>query len=50
MSMQVDTVLERLRADEAGMLQRLKDFLAFESISTDPAYAPRVRACAQWLL
>ena len=50
MSMQVDTVLDRLRADEAGMLQRLKDFLAFESISTDPAYAPRVRACAQWLL
>lgn len=36
--------------DSASFLPEYFEFLRFQSISTDPAYAAQVGACAQWLV
>ena len=43
-------VLQRIEREKAQYLAELKDYIRIESISTDPAYKPRVLACADWLL
>jgi acetylornithine deacetylase/succinyl-diaminopimelate desuccinylase-like protein len=44
----LEKVLDRVDADLDNALERLKRTLRMKSISTDPAYAPAVRECAQW--
>lgn len=36
--------------EKERFLSEWKEFLVFKSISTDPAYAPDCRECAEWLL
>ena len=43
-------VLQRIEREQASYLAELKEYLRFPSISTDPAYQPDVRACAEFLL
>jgi acetylornithine deacetylase/succinyl-diaminopimelate desuccinylase-like protein len=45
---QLDTVLARIDADLDAALARLFEVLRIKSISTDPAFAADVRACAEW--
>lgn len=42
-------VLERVERERAGYLEELKDYLRIPSVSTDPAYDPEVRRCADWI-
>ncbi len=44
----VDAVLARADANMDAALERLFATLRLKSISTDPAYAGEVRACAEW--
>lgn len=44
----LDAVLARIDADLDAAMQRLFATLRLKSISTDPAYAGEVRACAEW--
>jgi acetylornithine deacetylase/succinyl-diaminopimelate desuccinylase-like protein len=44
----LDRVLARIDADHDNALDRLFETLRIKSISTDPAYAAEVRACAEW--
>lgn len=46
----LDAILNRLDQGRAAALDRLMEFLRIQSISTDPAYAPNVRAAADWLV
>lgn len=45
----LDAVLKTIDDGLPGSLERLFGLLRIESISTDPAYAPRVRDAADWL-
>ena len=45
----LDAVLKTIDESLPASLERLFGLLRIESISTDPAYAPRVRAAADWL-
>lgn len=45
-----DDVLARINNEEAAALEELKEYLRIPSISTDPAYAPQVRRCANWVV
>ncbi len=44
----LDAVLARIDANLDAAMQRLFATLRLKSISTDPAYAGEVRACAEW--
>jgi acetylornithine deacetylase/succinyl-diaminopimelate desuccinylase-like protein len=44
----LDRVLARIDADLDNALDRLFETLRIKSISTDPAFAADVRACAEW--
>jgi acetylornithine deacetylase/succinyl-diaminopimelate desuccinylase-like protein len=44
----LDQVLARVDADLDAALKRLFEVLRIKSISTDPAYAKDVKACAEW--
>jgi acetylornithine deacetylase/succinyl-diaminopimelate desuccinylase-like protein len=44
----LDAVLAHVDADLDGALERLFELLRIRSISTDPAFAPECRACADW--
>lgn len=35
--------------NSSSLLDEFLDFLRFQSVSTDPAYQPEVKKCAQWL-
>jgi acetylornithine deacetylase/succinyl-diaminopimelate desuccinylase-like protein len=48
--MSLEAVLDRIDADQPQALERLFAFLRIESVSTDPAYAERCRAAADWLV
>ena len=43
-------VLARVDREQETYLHELEDYLRIPSISTDPAYDPEVRRCAEWLL
>jgi len=43
-----DPVLAAAEAEFPASVERLKDFLRIESVSTDPAFAPQVRRAAEW--
>lgn len=43
-------VMSRLSAHEPRHLEELREFLRFPSISTDPAHAQDVKACARYLV
>jgi acetylornithine deacetylase/succinyl-diaminopimelate desuccinylase-like protein len=45
----LDRVLKRIDDSLPASIDRLFALLRIESISTDPAYAPRVRVAAEWL-
>jgi acetylornithine deacetylase/succinyl-diaminopimelate desuccinylase-like protein len=45
----LDAVLETVDSELPASIGRLFELLRIESISTDPAYAPQVRAAASWL-
>jgi len=47
--MNLDTVLARIDRDIDPALERLKRFLQFQSISTDPAYRAECDRAADWL-
>jgi acetylornithine deacetylase/succinyl-diaminopimelate desuccinylase-like protein len=47
---ELQAVLNRIDADQPQALERLFELLRIESISTDPAYAERCRAAADWLV
>lgn len=42
-------VLDRVAREEASYLEELKDYLRIPSVSTDPAFDPEVRRCADWI-
>ena len=42
-------VLERIERDRDRRLETLAELVAIPSVSTDPARAPEVRRCAEWL-
>lgn len=42
-------VLDRIGREEAESLEQLKAYLRIPSVSTDPAYAPEVQRCADWV-
>ena len=44
-----DAVLAQIDADLDGALDRLFRLVRFQSVSTDPAYAPECRKAAEWL-
>ena len=44
----ISDVLAALAADESASLERLFEFLKIDSVSTDPAYAPKCRMAAEW--
>ncbi|WP_374546117.1 M20/M25/M40 family metallo-hydrolase [Rhodoblastus sp.] len=46
----LDKALAALDADRQGALERLFALLRFQSISTDPAFAPNCAAAADWLV
>lgn len=48
--MSLDKVLAHIDADQDAALDRLKDLLRIESISTDPAYAAECDKAADWLV
>ncbi len=48
--MSLDAVLDRIDSNLPAALDRLRDFLRIQSISTDPDYAPECRHAAQWLV
>jgi acetylornithine deacetylase/succinyl-diaminopimelate desuccinylase-like protein len=48
MSTHLPAVLKTLDANEEAALARLFELLRIDSISTDPAYAPRCKAAAAW--
>lgn len=48
MSSDVNAVVQWLKSNESGSLDRLCQWLAIPSVSTDPAYAEQVAAAAQW--
>ena len=41
-------VLETIDRSQPAALERLFDLIRIDSVSTDPAYAPRCEAAAQW--
>ena len=43
-------VFSRIAQEQEGYLEELKDYLRIPSISTDPAYDPEVRRCAEFVL
>lgn len=43
-------VFARIAREQGGYLEELKDYLRIPSISTDPAYDPEVRRCAEFVL
>ncbi|MGV6838696.1 MAG: M20/M25/M40 family metallo-hydrolase [Planktomarina sp.] len=45
----LENVLTQIDATQDAALQRLKEFIAIPSISTDPAYAAPCREAAKWL-
>lgn len=45
----IDTILRHLAADKTPALERLKQFLAIPSVSTDLAYKEDVKRAAEWL-
>jgi acetylornithine deacetylase/succinyl-diaminopimelate desuccinylase-like protein len=45
----IDAVLAQIDADLEPALQRLFRLVRFQSVSTDPAYAPECRKAAEWL-
>lgn len=45
----IDAVLRQLDADHPRAIDRLKDFLAIPSVSTDPAFAPHAARAARWV-
>ena len=45
----LEAVLKTIDEGLPGSIERLFGLLRIESISTDPAYAPRVKAAADWL-
>jgi len=45
----LEAVLKTIDDELPASLERLFGLLRIESISTDPAYAPRVRVAADWL-
>ncbi len=46
----LDPVLDKLAADDADAIERLKKWLAIPSVSTDPAYRDDVRRAAAWVV
>ena len=48
MTSQVPAVLKTLEANEDAALERLFELLRIDSISTDPAFAPRCKVAADW--
>lgn len=46
---QVESLRGLYKKREEAVLRDFFTFLEFESISTDPTYAPKVRSCAIWL-
>jgi acetylornithine deacetylase/succinyl-diaminopimelate desuccinylase-like protein len=42
-------VLARVEREKSSYLEELKDYLRIPSVSTDPAFDPEVRRCADWL-
>jgi len=46
--MSLDTVLERLETDEPQAIERMIEWLAIPSVSTDPTYAEDCRRAATW--
>jgi acetylornithine deacetylase/succinyl-diaminopimelate desuccinylase-like protein len=45
----LDPVLQRLDADRAAAVDRLRDLLRIPSVSTDPAYRDHIHAAAAWI-
>lgn len=45
----VEPVLAEARRAFDDSVERLRDVLRIPSVSTDPAYAPEVRRCAEWM-
>ena len=50
MSRDSQDVFSRIDREQEGYLEELKDYLRIPSISTDPAYDPDVRRCAEFVL
>ncbi len=44
-----DDVLARIDREKSTYLEELKEYIRIPSISTDPAYAPEVRRCAEFV-
>jgi acetylornithine deacetylase/succinyl-diaminopimelate desuccinylase-like protein len=49
MLMDASSSLRFLQSHFRDMIVRFAEFLRIPSVSTDPAYAPQVRQCAEWL-
>jgi len=49
MSTESQDVLDRVAREEQSYLEELKDYLRIPSVSTDPAFDPEVRRCADWV-
>lgn len=47
--MPAKTLQTLFKKHEKEIINDFIKFLSFESVSTDPAYAPQVNACAEWL-
>ncbi|MEX0742452.1 MAG: hypothetical protein WD079_06610, partial [Phycisphaeraceae bacterium] len=46
----LDKVLDHLRHDHEGAINRLCDFLRIPSVSTDPAYAEHCLKATDWVV
>ncbi|MBA3957390.1 MAG: dipeptidase [Parachlamydiaceae bacterium] len=49
-TLDIDTLRATYKSHEKEALQDFFTFLRFQSVSTDPSYAPQVKECADWLV